>query len=159
MALAFLAEREEPEARAAVLSTLNGDDDDLQQAVLQSALLPGSTLDDPQIAVAIAHLLKGAAPWPLRVKAASALGAMPRAAAQGPSSRTVLGALREAGLHDDYALVRQASLRALHDLAAPGSIPTLVRAARSDPEAKVREAAQDLLGDQAPLGGRPAENP
>jgi HEAT repeat protein len=144
-ALSFLAGREEPDARAAVLKALNSTYQELQQAALQALAGHTAMLDDPQLAAALVHLLKGPAPWSLRVKAIEALGAMPHAATRGTSAKPLVTTLEEMARHDEYALVRRAALQALHAVAGSAAVPTLTHAAQHDPEARVREAAQDLL--------------
>lgn len=146
-AVAFLVNREEPEARTAILGALSSADQDLSQATLKAVAQAPAALDDPKLVDAVVHLLKEPAPWPLRVKAAQALAGIRKPAAQGPAARVLLAALENAAQRDDYALVRQAALQALHAVLGPAARPALVRAARSDPEGKVRETAQDLLGE------------
>jgi tetratricopeptide (TPR) repeat protein len=151
-ALAFLVDREEPAARAAMLAALNGTDQQLSQATLQAVARSPSALDDPKVAESMAHLLKEPAPWPLRVKAAETLAVVgqttgARAATQGSAARTLLAALENAAQHDSYALVRQSALQALKAIGGPAARSILSRAATSDPEGKVRAVARDLLGD------------
>lgn len=145
-ALDFLVRREEPLARAAMLAALSGVDLELTQATLQAVAKAPMALDDSEGITAIVHLLKEPAPWPIRVAAARALGAFRKPSPNGSTARLLLTALENTAQHDSYALVRQAAAQAYAALAGPAARATLTRIAASDPESKVRQVAQDLLG-------------
>jgi HEAT repeat protein len=84
--------------------------------------------------------------WAMRVLAASALGRL-GAAGAGPEAARLL---TDAGTKDAYALVRQAALEALAGFDAAAARALASRMAASDPEPRVRDAAQAIAAGQVP---------
>jgi HEAT repeat protein len=84
--------------------------------------------------------------WAMRVLAARALGRL-GAAGAGPEATRFL---TEAATKDAYALVRQAALEALAGFDAASARTLGARMAASDPEPRVREAAQAIAAGQVP---------
>jgi HEAT repeat protein len=78
--------------------------------------------------------------WALRVAAAEVL-----AGAGQSAPPEVLEALSRAALEDEYALVREAALRALHACNPGAARKVLERLRETDPEPRVRDAAWQLL--------------
>lgn len=79
--------------------------------------------------------------WTMRVVAAEALGQLGQSGV-GAGARQ---ALRDTALRDGYALVREASLRALSSFDRAAGRDLALRMSTSDAEPKVREAAAALL--------------
>jgi HEAT repeat protein len=71
----------------------------------------------------------------------------------------VVDTLSAAARKDSYALVREASVRALVPLDAVAAAPLLREVAAKDAEPRVREAAADLLRGLSPEARGPASPP
>src|SRR5262249_36016513 len=125
-------------AQAAVIDALADPDEAVRRAALSSI---GLVRSEATIA-AVAKLVLEASTWPLRVRAAEALGRL-----GGPSgaSPTVLSTLARAAKNGPYALVREAAARAIAPLDHTVSTPLLKDLAAKDPEPRVRETAKELL--------------
>jgi HEAT repeat protein len=91
---------------------------------------------------AIARLLESEEQWPIRVRAAEALGSL----AAGSRDADAVEALTAAALKDDYALVREAAVRALSRVDPAAARPILRRVRERDREPRVRDAAGARLG-------------
>jgi HEAT repeat protein len=133
-AVELLARRSEPEAEAAVIDALGDPDDTVRRAAL-SAVGP---VKSDRLTAAVAALVKDSPSWPLRVRAAEALG---RLGHGGRVTETLFAAART----DTFALVREAAARAAAALDPAAARPLLEELAAKDAEPRVREAATDLL--------------
>jgi tetratricopeptide (TPR) repeat protein len=142
-AVEFLARRPEPHAQAAVIDALGDPDEEVRRAALAAI---GPIHHEPTV-TAVAGLLRKGPTWPLRVRAAEALGRLGRAAT-GAAPRVVLDSLAHAAQNDGYALVREAAARAIAPLDKSVSVPVLRALAAKDAEPRVRSAAQELLGSK-----------
>lgn len=136
-AVELLATRPESEAQAAVIDALGDPEESVRRAAL-SAL--GRVKHAPTIA-AVSNLVLKAPSWPLRVRAAEALGRLGKGGAERPVIETLSAAARS----DTYALVREAAARALAPLDPAAAAPVLRELAAKDSEPRVRETAAELL--------------
>jgi tetratricopeptide (TPR) repeat protein len=138
-AVELLARRTEPEAQAAVIDAL----DDPEESVRRAALAAVGPVKSERLVAAVGKLVKEATSWPLRVRAAEALGRL--GAGGGPGSAAIVETLSAAACDDGYALVREAAARALvaSDRAAARGVLEQLKA--KDAEPRVREAAEELL--------------
>jgi len=91
---------------------------------------------------AIASMLSSESDWPIRVRAAEALGAI----AAGSRNARAVKELSAAAEQDEYALVREAAVKALARVDPQAARPVLLRAADRDSEPRVRKAAKAELG-------------
>lgn len=136
-AVEVLAARPEAEAQAAVIDALGDPEESVRRAAL-SAL--GSVRHGPTVA-AVAGIVRGSPSWPLRVRAAEALGRL----GGGGADKAVLETLAVSARGDSYALVREAAARALAGADKGAAEPVLRALAQTDPEPSVRKAASELL--------------
>ncbi|AKT42377.1 tetratricopeptide repeat protein [Chondromyces crocatus] len=136
-AVELLASRPEPEAQAAVIDALGDPDESVRRAAL-SAL--GKVRDGGTVA-AVAGIVKSSPSWPLRVRAAEALGRLGGAGAD----KALLETLTVAARSDGYALVREAAARALASADPTAATPLLRELSQRDPEPSVRKTAGELL--------------
>jgi HEAT repeat protein len=120
-----------------VIDALADPDDGVRRAALSSV---GPVRHEPTIA-AVAKLVRESTSWPLRVRAAEALGRLGGPGAPGLLVQTLASAART----DSYALVREAAARALAPLDRSVSVPVLRDLAAKDPEPRVRQTATELL--------------
>jgi HEAT repeat protein len=137
-AIELCARRPEPEAQAAVVDALGDPDEAMRRAALAAI---GPVKHAPTIA-AVAALLRESASWPLRVRAAEALGRL----GAGGAAAEVSGALAAAARGDGFALVREAAARALFAVDRATAAPVLAELAAKDAEPRVRSVATELLG-------------
>ncbi|WP_437289636.1 tetratricopeptide repeat protein [Sorangium sp. So ce406] len=150
-AVELLATRPEPEAQAAVVDALGDPEESVRRAAL-SAL--GAVKHGPTIA-AVSGLLRSSSSWPLRVRAAEALGRLGAPGAGGAGAGAgrpsqVAETLGAAARSDAYALVREAAARALASADRAAAAPVLKQLAARDPEPRVRQAAVELMRSAAP---------
>ncbi len=92
--------------------------------------------------------MKDSPSWPLRVRAAEALGRMGHAGGPGGNpgaGSAVVETLSTAARSDPFALVREAAARALGSVDAAAARPVLEALAKNDAEPRVRETAGELL--------------
>ncbi|WP_437488250.1 tetratricopeptide repeat protein [Sorangium sp. So ce1014] len=143
-AVELLATRPEPEAQAAVVDALGDPEESVRRAALAAL---GAVRHGPTIA-AVSELLRTSPSWPLRVRAAEALGRL--GAPAGGRSGQVAGTLGAAARSDAYALVREAAARALASADRAAAAPVLKQLAARDPEPRVRQAAAELMRSAAP---------
>lgn len=136
-AVELLARRPEPEAEAAVVDALA----DPEEGVRRAALAALGRMKSTKTIVAVARILKESPSWPLRVRAAEALGRLGTGEARG----RVFETLAEAARTDSFALVREAAVRALAPIDPASAKPVLDELVAKDPEPRVREVAQSLL--------------
>jgi tetratricopeptide (TPR) repeat protein len=137
-AVGLLATRAEPAARTTVLDSLSDPDERVQASALAAVAksrAPGSV-------EAVARLLGANGPWPIRVRAAETLGVL----AAGSGDAGAVQALSAAVRTDEYALVREAAIKALVAVDRRAARPVLERAADNDSEPRVRLTARSLLG-------------
>ena len=137
-AVELLARRAEPEAQAAVVDALGDPDEGVRRAALSSV----GPVSSPALLAAVAALVRESPSWPLRVRAAEALGHL----GAGPHPQeSIVETLAAAARGDSFALVREAAARALAAIDAPEAKRVLDELAHSDPEPRVREAAAALM--------------
>ena len=139
-AVELLARRPEPEAQAAVVDALGDPEESVRRAAL-SAIGP---VRSDKLVAAVARLVRESPSWPLRVRAAAALGRI-GALIEAPGRAAVLETLVAAARNDPYALVREAAARAIAPLDAAAARPLLEEMAARDAEPRVRETAAELL--------------
>jgi tetratricopeptide (TPR) repeat protein len=145
-AVEVLARRPEAEAQAAVVDALDDPDEGVRRAALAAAGSVRAARPDgasDKLVAAVAHLVKESPSWPLRVRAAEALGRLGEGG--GAGAKVVVDTLSAAARGDDYALVREAAARALAPVDPAAARPVLADLAAKDPEPRVREAATELL--------------
>ncbi|WP_437939891.1 HEAT repeat domain-containing protein [Sorangium sp. So ce341] len=148
-AVELLATRPEPEAQAAVVDALGDPEESVRRAALAAL---GAVRHGPTIA-AVSELLRTSPSWPLRVRAAEALGRLGApggGGAAGGRPGQVAETLGAAARSDAYALVREAAARALASADRAAAAPVLKHLAARDPEPRVRQAAADLMRSGAP---------
>jgi HEAT repeat protein len=138
-AIQFLATRSEDEAQTALVDAL-GDADEAVQRLTVSAVGP---LANRAVVVAIASLLDPTHSWPLRVRAAEAIGRI------GPKANAAFPALARAASTDEYALVREAAIRSLDRVDRTSALPIFRERAQKDPEGGLRALAKDLASHDA----------
>jgi tetratricopeptide (TPR) repeat protein/HEAT repeat protein len=144
-ALGLLASSETDAATSALVEAVS----DANDAVVRVALAAlgthpsGST---PHALTAATHILERQADWSLRVLAAEALG---RLGSLDPSAKPAKDdaahVLAQAAVHDTYALVREASLRALARFDSAAAITVARTLEVDDPEPRVQEVARALV--------------
>jgi HEAT repeat protein len=137
-AVELLARRAEPEAQAAVIDALG----DPEESVKRAALAAVGPVKSERLIAAVGKLVKESPSWPLRVRAAEALG---RLGAGGAGSAAIIETLSAAACNDDYALVREAAARALAASDKASAKTVLEQIQSKDAEPRVREAAGELL--------------
>jgi tetratricopeptide (TPR) repeat protein/HEAT repeat protein len=138
-AVELLARRGEPEAQGAVVDALG----DPEESVRRAALAAIGRVQSPATIAAASKLVKDSPSWPLRVRAAEALGRLGAGGSSAPPA--IVATLSAAARGDAYALVREAAARALAPIDKTGSRPLLEELAARDSEPRVREAASELL--------------
>lgn len=143
-AVELLARRPEPEAQAAVVDALGNPDEGVRRAALSAI----GSVPSPRLTAAVAALVKESPSWPLRVRAAEALGRLGAGAGTHPrseASEPILETLSAAARSDSFALVREAAARALGAVDGPEARRVLDELATRDDEPRVRETAAELL--------------
>src|SRR4029079_12222974 len=112
---------------------------DPDESVQKLAVSAVGAVPGPAVFRAISVMLEKSPSWPLRVRAAEALGRF------GPAARSIgFAALAQAALSDGYALVREAAMRSATQVDHHGAVPVLRDAAEKDPEARLRSLAKEL---------------
>src|SRR5207248_434285 len=99
-----------------------------------------STRGDATSVKALAVILTTHKQWSVRADAARTLGIVGKRDAKAD----VIPVLEKAALGDSFAFVRETSLRALAESGRPAGKSALERAAKGDPEPRVREIAAVL---------------
>ncbi len=142
-AVELLARRPEPEAQAALVDALGDPDEGVRRAAL-SALGP---VRSERLVTAVAALVAESPSWPLRVRAAEALGRLGAPPRDGSSATpaALVTTLSTAARGDAFALVREAAARALASVDAAAARPILQELAAKDAEPRVRRTAAELL--------------
>jgi cellulose synthase operon protein C len=136
-AVEFLARRPEPEAQSAFIDALGDPEESVRRAALAAlgAVKSGVTI------AAVARVVKESPSWPLRVRAAEALGRLGKGGPAPAIGETLAAAARS----DAYALVRESAARALASIDMGAARPLLQELAAKDAEPRVRAAAVELL--------------
>jgi HEAT repeat protein len=120
-----------------VVSALSSRDETVQR----SALAAIGAHPDAAAVAELRRLVASNDNWATRKLAVQAMG---RLGAAGSRAEATAG-LREAAIHDSYALVREAALLALASFDADAARPLARDRAANDPEPRVRDAAKGLL--------------
>jgi hypothetical protein len=110
------------------------------EAVQRAAFASLGTHGSADAVDAVTRALEHHESWAIRILAAEALG---RFGARG-SGEEVSTALRSSATRDDYALVREAALKALASFDAAGGRALAEQLAASDPEPRLRETARAI---------------
>ncbi|MFO0616661.1 MAG: tetratricopeptide repeat protein [Polyangiaceae bacterium] len=145
-AVETLGGRTEAEAQDALIEALSDPDDRVRRAAL-GAIAAGGASD--RAVGAVAKLARESPDWALRVRATDTLGDLGTIAGRDASQRTLaVDALTDLAKNDAYALVREASVKALATIDPEGSRALFEQIAGSDAEPRVRDAAK--LAAQGP---------
>ncbi len=136
-AVELLARRPEKEAQDAVIDALS----DPEESVRRAALSALGRVKHPATIAAVARLGREASSWPLRVRAAEALGRL----GAGASGKVAFETLSTIAQEDPYALVREAAALSMATLDRPAAEPVLRALATKDPEPRIRKTAEGLL--------------
>jgi len=146
-ALVLVARSGTEGAAEAVADGLEDPNEIVQRVALAAVGVPRSGPDREAATTrtigAAGKVLAGHASWAMRVLAAGALGRLGAAGAKAAAESTRL--LVEAGTTDSYALVRQAALEALASFDGCSARSLADHVAASDPEPRVRDAAQAVV--------------
>jgi tetratricopeptide (TPR) repeat protein len=134
-AVVLLARSPTDAAQAAVVQAVA----DPNEAVQRVALAAIGSQPDQKAALAVGKLLQSHENWAMRVLGAQALGRLGAAGAQDAGKF-----LRDSAKSDPYALVREASLKALATFDPKGASTLAAQIAQTDPEPRVRETAKSL---------------
>ncbi|HMI92783.1 MAG TPA: HEAT repeat domain-containing protein, partial [Polyangiales bacterium] len=137
LAIRFLATRSEPSAQKRVLASL----DDPAEGVQHAALAALGRRTDPAALETVTRLLGSSKLWPVRVAAAQVLAGFDGSARNGRA----LSALSRAAQADEYALVREAAVKALARNPDARARSVLEQVSKNDPEPRVQEAARAAL--------------
>jgi HEAT repeat protein len=152
-ALGLLASSDSDASNAAVVQAVSDTNESVERVAL-AALGAAPSHSSPLALEAAARVLARQPDWSLRVLAAEALGRLGRSPPGARASDDAAKELERAALHDTYALVREASLRALARFdsdAAAGVARTL---ATDDPEPRVQDVARTIV-NAGPSSGKP----
>jgi HEAT repeat protein len=123
-------------AQQKVVSALSSRDETVQR----SALAAIGAHPDAAAVAELRRLVASNENWATRKLAVQAMGRLGAAGSRAEAT----AALREAVLHDSYALVREAALLALASFDVEAARPLARDRAANDPEPRVREAAKGL---------------
>jgi tetratricopeptide (TPR) repeat protein/HEAT repeat protein len=143
-AVRWLGRRDTQAAREALVDALTDASPEVQRLAIEMLSVRGDAASVP----ALAGVLASHKQWSMRADAAHALGEIgkrdAKAAVEAPLIKAASGPSADA-----YAFVREAALRALAH-SGRAATATLEKAAKDDPEPRVREAAAGLLAPTAP---------
>jgi HEAT repeat protein len=143
-ALLFLSFQNDVAAKAALTLALDDVDPEVQRLVL------GGLAERPfaEALDAVARLLASDGDWSLRVLALQAVAKFPPlgTSARNAETESALTRIRTLATSDRVAYVREAALRALHNLDPKLARETLAQAKARDAEPRVQKAATELLG-------------
>jgi tetratricopeptide (TPR) repeat protein len=149
-AIVLVARSSSDGAVEAVVAGLEDPNEAVQRVALAAVGAPradgGRAPASARSATAVGKILTTHESWAMRVLAARALGRL-GAAGAGPEASRLLG---EAATKDAYALVRQAALEALASFDAASARTLGATMARTDPEPRVRDAAQAIASGTPP---------
>jgi tetratricopeptide (TPR) repeat protein len=141
-AIQFLSTRSEDEAQSAVADALADPDESVQKLAVSAV----GAVSNATVVSAVVAMLQKSPSWPLRVRAAEALGRFGAAARSSGFS-----GLARAAENDAYALVREAAMRSATRVDRAGAAAVLRAVAEKDPEARLRSLAKELASrDSAP---------
>lgn len=139
-AVEALGGRTESEAQDALVVALSDPEDRVRRAALGSIAMGGAS---DEAVGAVAKLARESPDWALRVRATDTLGELGAVAGRdAPERALAIDALTALAKDDPYALVREASVKALAALDPEGSRALLDQVAASDAEPRVRDAAK-----------------
>ena len=136
-AVILLAHSPTDEARAAMVSAVS----DPNEAVQRVALASLGSEANPRAVAAVGRFIATQESWAMRVLAVEALGRLGAAGSGGDAADI----LKNAALHDTYALVREAAVKALASFDVPRAKLLAGQMASTDPEPRVRETAQAIV--------------
>jgi HEAT repeat protein len=139
-AVEFLAQRPEASAQSAIVDALA----DPEESVRRAALAAIGNIKDAGTLAAVAKVGREAQSWPLRVRAAEALGRL----GAGADSKMASETLAIMAKTDEYALVREPALRSLVALDKQAADAVLREVAEKDTEPRIRAIATELLAGQ-----------
>lgn len=135
-ALEFLARQSGAASEAAVIAALSDRDPAVVRTTLSTlGRVESQHLNGPDAVKAVIALLDAKVAWSTRSRAAEALGRL----AQGQPE--VVRALATSALEDEFALVREAAIRALLSQKSSEARAALAKVAEQDREARLRELA------------------
>jgi tetratricopeptide (TPR) repeat protein len=132
-AVVLLAHSPTEGARSAMVRAVN----DSSEAVQRVALSSLGSESNPGAVVAVGKLLGAQESWAMRVLAVEALGRLGAAGNSGDAAEL----LKNAALHDAYALVREGAVKALASFDAARAKLLAAQMSAQDPEPRVRETA------------------
>ncbi|MEO8877362.1 MAG: HEAT repeat domain-containing protein [Polyangiaceae bacterium] len=132
-AVILLAHSPTDAARDAMVHAVN----DSSEAVQRVALSSLGSEPNPRAVAAVGKLIVAQESWAMRVLAVQALGRLGAAGSGGDASEL----LKSAALHDTYALVREAAVKALASFDLARAKLLAAQMASTDPEPRVRETA------------------
>ncbi|MEO8798121.1 MAG: HEAT repeat domain-containing protein, partial [Polyangiaceae bacterium] len=135
-AVVLLARSPTDEAREAMVRAVN----DPNEAVQRVALASLGSEQNPRAVAAVGKLLALQESWAMRVLAVEALGRLGASGSGGDAAEL----LRGAALHDTYALVREAAVKALASFDVPKAKLLAGQMASTDPEPRVRDTARGI---------------
>jgi tetratricopeptide (TPR) repeat protein/HEAT repeat protein len=153
-AVSLLAGSTTEAAASAVIGAISDPVDSVQRVALSALGASGSHVT-PQTTLAFraaGQILAHQESWSLRVLAAEALGRLGKLDTEG-RVQEARDALTLAAEHDSYALVREASLRALASFDPAAAVVLGRRIVATDPEPRVQETARTLV-EGVPQEGR-----
>ncbi len=136
-AVILLAHSPTDEARDAMVKAVN----DPSEAVQRVALASLGSEANPRAVAAVGKFIAMQESWAMRVLAVEALGRLGAAGSGGDAAEI----LKSSALHDTYALVREAAVKALASFDVPRAKLVAGQMASTDPEPRVRETAQAIV--------------
>jgi tetratricopeptide (TPR) repeat protein/HEAT repeat protein len=141
-AVRWLGRRTSNQARDALIDALSDDDLEVSRLAIEELSRQG----DARAIAPLVEVLGRSRNWSVRAEAARAIGEIgkrdPSAPVLPPLASTILG--RDGAVADKFAFVREAALRALAATGRSEGKAILERAAKDDPEPRVRETAAKL---------------
>ncbi len=137
-AVEFLAHRDEPAARKALMAAL----DPADAAVCKAALSALAATQGPEVTSSVIRLLETGQPWSIRSHAASALG---RIGLTGKQRKLAESGLEKAVMTDAFALVREAALEAVAARGGDFAGRLLAHVAKTSTDARLRRRAAELV--------------
>jgi tetratricopeptide (TPR) repeat protein len=139
-AVILLARSPTDGARDAMVRAVN----DSSEAVQRVALASLGSESNPRAVIAVGKLLGAQESWAMRVLAVEALGRLGAAGSSGDAAEL----LKNAALHDTYALVREGAVKALASFDPARAKLLAGQMAATDPEPRVRETANAIVKER-----------
>lgn len=136
-AVVLLAHSPTEGARDAMVRAVN----DSSEAVQRVALSSLGSESNPRAVVAVGKLLGAQESWAMRVLAVEALGRLGAAGNSGDAADL----LKNAAIHDTYALVREGAVKALASFDPARAKLLAAQMSAQDPEPRVRETAAAIV--------------